>query len=120
MLENYETRWRLQYEHPNDKTKWRQDDDFQAKFTSSNNGLNHKTSISNAIKSFNENCEFVAEKRDDDTKGRLLETKLQEGYKQGSGGEAMQADKPDEISKQHFDNGDPSHEYVEAYMDYDL
>eukprot|EP00980_Cylindrotheca_fusiformis_P007872 scaffold1676_cov71-Cylindrotheca_fusiformis.AAC.1 len=49
ILENYETRWRLlQYEHPNDKNKWRQDEVFQAKFTSSNNGLNHK-SISNAI-----------------------------------------------------------------------
>eukprot|EP00980_Cylindrotheca_fusiformis_P000894 scaffold237_cov201-Cylindrotheca_fusiformis.AAC.1 len=109
MLENYETRWRLQYEHPNDKNRWRQDKDFQAKFTSSNNGLNHKTSISNAIKSFNEKCAFVAKKRSDDTKGCVLEKKLQEGYKQGSGGEAMKADMlPGGISKQQQggDNGD--------------
>eukprot|EP00980_Cylindrotheca_fusiformis_P021286 scaffold8194_cov118-Cylindrotheca_fusiformis.AAC.17 len=124
MLENYETRWRLQYEHPNDKNKWRQQDkDFQAKFTSSNTGLNHKTSISNAIKSFNEKCPFVAKKRSDDTKGCVLEKKLQEGYKQGSGGEAMKADMPPggiSSKQQGGDNGDASHEYVEAYMDYDF
>eukprot|EP00980_Cylindrotheca_fusiformis_P027288 scaffold19788_cov78-Cylindrotheca_fusiformis.AAC.1 len=79
---NYETRWRLQYEHPNDKNKWRQDEVFQAKFTSSNNGLNHKESISNAIRSFNEKCEFVAEKRSNDTTGSTLEEKLQEIYNQ--------------------------------------
>eukprot|EP00980_Cylindrotheca_fusiformis_P012475 scaffold3068_cov133-Cylindrotheca_fusiformis.AAC.1 len=121
MLENYETRWRLQSQHPNDKNKWRQDEDFQAKFTSSNNGLNHKLSISNAIKSFNEKCEFVAEKRSVAETGILLEQMLKEQYILGSDGNAMQADKPDKISKQQGDDGDASREYVvQAYMDFDL
>eukprot|EP00980_Cylindrotheca_fusiformis_P013575 scaffold3472_cov68-Cylindrotheca_fusiformis.AAC.3 len=46
---------------------------------------------------------------------------LKEQYIQGSDGNAMQADKPDKISKQQGDDGDASHEYVvQAYMDFDL
>eukprot|EP00980_Cylindrotheca_fusiformis_P010955 scaffold2505_cov118-Cylindrotheca_fusiformis.AAC.1 len=111
----------MQCEHPNDKTKWRQDKDFQAKFTSSNNGLNHKMSISNAIKSFNENWEFVAKKRSFAKTGIVLERKLKDEYTKGSSGEGLRADKPGGISKQQGNsNGDASHEYVEAKMDYDL
>eukprot|EP00980_Cylindrotheca_fusiformis_P005271 scaffold1128_cov94-Cylindrotheca_fusiformis.AAC.1 len=101
------------------RTKWRQDEDFQAKFTSSNNGLNHRASISNAIKSFNEKCEFVAEKRSIAKTGSLLEKKLQDKYTKRSDGEEMQADTPGDISKQQQGNS-KSHEYVKAYMDYDL
>ena len=39
MIENYEGWWRKQYENPGKKKEWRTDKEYQAKYTSSNNGL---------------------------------------------------------------------------------
>eukprot|EP00980_Cylindrotheca_fusiformis_P026801 scaffold17505_cov71-Cylindrotheca_fusiformis.AAC.1 len=80
-------------------------------------------SISNAIKSFNEKCEFVTEKRSNATTGFTFKEKLQQGYKCGLGAGGMQPSKPvdgNSNGQEGNTNGDTSSEYVEAYMDFDL